>query len=200
LYRLGQLRISADFNNLGHRRFDSFPRGKAELRFVGKKIFVKFQERIMSERERILVDPKVQWTIAGRVLMHWALFVVCITAISVMVRILSSVGEQPFSAALQSALTSQIPIFGVMLMLLPVFLRDTLKLSNRFAGPMYRLRNALKAFNETGTVAPIKFRTGDFWQEAAADFNLALEQIDQLRNENQALRKILADAERAVEV
>ena len=154
----------------------------------------------MSERERILVDPKVQWSIAGRVLMHWALFVVCITSISVMVRILSSVGEQPFSAAVQSALRSQIPIFGVMLMLLPVFLRDTLKLSNRFAGPMYRLRTALRSLNENGTTAHIKFRTGDFWQEAAADFNAALEQIDRLRSENESLRKILADAERSVEV
>ncbi len=154
----------------------------------------------MSERERILVDPKVQWSIAGRVLMHWGLFVVCITSINVMVRVLSSVGEQPFAAAFQSALISQIPIFGVMLMLLPVFLRDTLKLSNRFAGPMYRLRTSLKSLNETGTVAPIKFRTGDFWQEAAADFNASLEQFEQVRNENAALRKILEEAENTVEV
>lgn len=154
----------------------------------------------MSDRERILVDPKVQWTIAGRVLMHWALFVVCITSISVMVRVLSAVGEQPFSSALQAALRSQIPIFGVMMMLLPVFLRDTLKLSNRFAGPMYRLRIALKSLNETGTAAPIKFRTGDFWLEAADDFNETLEQVNQLRSENEELRSILQDAERAVEV
>ena len=154
----------------------------------------------MSDRERILVDPKVQWTIAGRVLMHWGLFVICITSISVMVRILSSVGEQPFSSALHAALRSQIPIFGVMMMLLPVFLRDTLKMSNRFAGPMYRLRIALKSLNETGTATPIKFRTGDFWLEAADDFNQTLEQVNQLRSENESLRKILEDAERSVEV
>ena len=154
----------------------------------------------MSNRKRILVDPKVQWAIAGRVLMHWALFVVCITSISVMVRILSAVAEQPFSSALQSAVRSQIPIFGVMMMLLPVFLRDTLKLSNRFAGPMYRLRIALKSLNETGTAAPIKFRTGDFWLEAADDFNETLEQVNQLRSENEELRAILQDAEQAVEV
>ena len=154
----------------------------------------------MSERERILVDPKVQWSIAGRVLMHWTLFVVCITSISVMVRILSAVGDQPLSSALQAALRSQIPIFGVMMMLLPVFLRDTLKLSNRFAGPMYRLRNALKSLNETGSTTPIRFRTGDFWQESADDFNQALEQIDDLRRENESLRKILEDAERSVHV
>ena len=154
----------------------------------------------MSDRERILVDPKVQWSIAGRLLMQWGLFVICITSISVMVRVLSSVSEQPFSSALHSAIRSQIPIFGVMMMLLPVFLRDTLKLSNRFAGPMYRLRIALKSLNETGTAAPIKFRTGDFWLEAADDFNQTLEQVNQLRSENEMLRKILEDAERSVEV
>ncbi len=154
----------------------------------------------MSERARILVDPKVQWSIARRIVMHWMLFLVCITSISAMVRLLSAVGQQPSVSAFQSALTAQIPIFGVMLMLLPVFLRDTLKMSNRFAGPMYRLRTALIQLRESENVPPIKFRTGDFWQEAAADFNIVLAQIQQLRQENEALRSQLAAAGRSVEV
>ena len=153
----------------------------------------------MSERARILVDPKVQWAIAGRILLHWTLFLICILSISSMVRILSAVGDQPFSAAFQSALIAQIPIFGVMLMLLPVFLRDTLKLSNRFAGPMYRLRTALKAVSDQETLKPIKFRTGDFWQEAASDFNEVLAEIQQLRIENQSLRAQLSESGQTVE-
>ena len=60
---------------------------------------------------------------------------------------------------------------GVMLLLLPVFLRDTLKLSNRFAGPMYRLRIALQSLAAKQSASPIKFRAGDFWQEATTDFS-----------------------------
>jgi hypothetical protein len=75
-----------------------------------------------------------------------------------------------------------------MLLLLPLFLRDTLKLSNRFAGPMYRLRMALKSMVSEGTLKPIKFRDGDFWQEAAEDFNVVASKFDELQAENSALR------------
>lgn len=153
----------------------------------------------MSERARILVDPKVQWTITGRILVHWVLFLVCILSISAMVRILSAVGEQPFADAFRSALVAQIPVFGVMLMLLPVFLRDTLKLSNRFAGPMYRLRTALRSLSLSEKANPIKFRTGDFWQEAATDFNIVLSQIEDLQAENESLRARLAESGQTVE-
>jgi hypothetical protein len=154
----------------------------------------------MSDRARIIVDPKVQWSITGRVLIHWSLFLVCILSISSMVRVLAVVGEQPFAGAFQSALISQIPIFGVMLMLLPIFLRDTLKLSNRFAGPMYRLRTALSALSRSEKIGPIKFRTGDFWQEAATDFNTVLAQLQQLQLENETLRRRLAESGQTVEV
>ncbi len=154
----------------------------------------------MSDRTRLLVDPKVQWSIAGRVFLHWLLFFICITAISSMVRMFSAVGEQPFAEAVRSALIAQIPIVGVMLMLLPVFLRDTLKLSNRFAGPMYRLRTALQGLKEARAVEPIKFRTGDFWQEAAADFNFLLQEIKQLRSENESLKSQLSEIGQSIEV
>ena len=57
----------------------------------------------MSQRSRILVDPKVQWSIAGRILCHWALFAVCLVSISAMVRIMSAAGDQPFADAWRSA-------------------------------------------------------------------------------------------------
>lgn len=154
----------------------------------------------MSERARILVDPKVQWSITGRILLHWGLFLVCILSISSMVRVLSAVGEQPFSDAFQSALIAQIPIFGVMLMLLPVFVHDTLKMSNRFAGPMYRLRTALRSLSQSEKTNPIKFRTGDFWLDAATDFNIVLSQIEELQFENETLRARLAETGQSAEV
>lgn len=152
----------------------------------------------MSKRSRILVDPQVQWSIAARILGHWVLFLVCLVSISAMVRIMVAAGDQPFGEAWRSAAMAQVPILGVMLVLLPVFLRDTLKLSNRFAGPMYRLRTALQALSAKESIGPIKFRTGDFWLEAATDFNTVLEELQGLREENQVLRERLA--ERADEV
>lgn len=154
----------------------------------------------MSQRSRILVDPQVQWSIAGRILCHWALFAVCLVSISAMVRIMSAAGDQPFAEAWRSAARAQVPLLGVMFLLLPVFLRDTLKLSNRFAGPMYRLRTALRSLAEKEPAHAINFRTGDFWQEAAADFNIVVDELQTLRDENESLKAKLADHPEHVEV
>lgn len=147
------------------------------------------------QRSRILVDPKVQWSIAGRILCHWALFLICLISIGTMVRVIAGAGSQPFSESWRSALVSQIPNLGVMLLLLPVFLRDTLKLSNRFAGPMYRLRTALRTVAQEEECNAIKFRDGDFWHEAATDFNVVLGQLKTLQAENAALKSKLAAPE-----
>ena len=151
------------------------------------------------QRSRILVDPKVQWSIAGRILCHWVLFLVCLVSISAMVRIMGSAGQQPFADTWRTAAVAQVPILSVMFLLLPVFVRDTLKMSNRFAGPMYRLRTALRSLAENKTVTAISFRSGDFWQEAATDFNTVLGRLDQLRQENESLKAQLAET-RHVEV
>ena len=98
----------------------------------------------MHQRSRFLVDPKVQWAVALRVIGHWTMFLVCLVAIGVMVRVLLGAGTQSMSESLRTGMMTQLPILGVMILLLPIFIRDTLKLSNRFAGPMYRLRTELR--------------------------------------------------------
>ncbi len=96
-------------------------------------------------------------------------------------------GEQPFGEAVMTALSAQGPLMCVMLILMPVFLRDTLKLSNRFAGPMYRLRTVLSEMSEGGDGYRIKFRMGDFWQSTAGDFNVVFDQINDLKTRNAQL-------------
>ena len=147
------------------------------------------------ERSRLLVDPRVQWTIAARLLIHWASFFACVFAISTMVRLMFLPGNAGFVDSLLDSLSTQMPILIVMLMLLPVFLRDSLKLSNRFAGPMHRLRTTLRSMAQKQPVGPIKFRDGDFWMEAATDFNIVLQQVDQLKAENESLKSKLAESE-----
>jgi nitrogen fixation/metabolism regulation signal transduction histidine kinase len=117
-----------------------------------------------------------------------------------MVRIMAAAGDQPFGEAWRSAAIAQIPILAVMFLLLPVFLRDTLKMSNRFAGPMYRLRTALRMVSEKESCGPIKFRKGDFWQDAASDFNTMLGELQMLRDENQSLKSQLGQRQEQVEV
>ncbi len=142
----------------------------------------------MSKRSKILVDPAVQWSIAGRIIGHWTLLLVCLVAINIMVALLMAAGQMSFGQAIKAAAMSQTKTLGVMFLLMPLFLRDTLKLSNRFAGPMYRLRMAIKSITEGDLPTKIKFRTGDFWQEAADDFNVVLDKYRALEEENAALK------------
>ncbi|MDA8744135.1 hypothetical protein N9N28_05835 [Rubripirellula amarantea] len=153
----------------------------------------------MHQRSQILVDPKVQWSIAGRFISHWLLFLVCLVTIGVMVRVMLGAGTVGFSDSFREGISSQWPVIGVMVILLPVFVLDTLKLSNRFAGPMYRLRTELRKLATDQPARPVNFRTGDFWLEAGGDFNHVLGQLDRLRAENESLRQQLAKSPSQVE-
>jgi hypothetical protein len=62
-------------------------------------------------------------------------------------------------------------LFIALIVIFPIFAYDSLKLSNRFAGPMVSFRNALKKLSRGEPVKPLSFRKGDFWRELAADFN-----------------------------
>ena len=44
-------------------------------------------------------------------------------------------------------------------------------MSNRFVGPMYRLRNTLRQLADGESVHPIKLREKDFWIDVADDVN-----------------------------
>ena len=57
------------------------------------------------------------------------------------------------------------------LVLLPAVIFDLLRLSNRFAGPMFRLRRSMHDLAQGRPVAAVRFRHADFWQEFADDFN-----------------------------
>ncbi|WP_145298385.1 hypothetical protein [Crateriforma conspicua] len=142
-----------------------------------------------ANRKRLLIDPQVQWALALRVLMHWGMLMVCLLMANTMLTLLSMAGEKPLTGAVGEAVRHQVPLMLVLLVLIPVFIRDTLKLSNRFAGPMYRLRIALKELGgEKGEARPLKLRDGDYWQEVAGEFNVVRDRIEQLEAEIQTLR------------
>lgn len=143
---------------------------------------------VMPQRSKLLVDPPVQWSIAGRIVGHWMMLLTCLIMINMMVAVLTTIGQTSFIEAFRRAAVSEVRTLGVLLLLMPIFLRDTLKMSNRFAGPMYRLRMALKSMAGHDLPAPIKFRNGDFWQEAAEDFNTVRSQHESLQKENETLK------------
>lgn len=126
---------------------------------------------IPAKRTRTLVDSEVQGTLIRRVALHWVVFFICnAVALTIWIRLF----EQPdaeWGKTFGDTLRRFLPFFVITASLIPAFVWDTLKLSHRFAGPITRLRNALVDLKAGRSVAPLKFRDNDFWQEIATNFN-----------------------------
>ena len=60
-----------------------------------------------------------------------------------------------------------------------------LRLSNRFAGPVYRMQRALHHVVENGTVEVVRLRDSDYWHDFAADLNSALAKLASERQPSQ---------------
>lgn len=130
----------------------------------------------MKARRQQYVDPEVQGALARRLALHWGIYLV-VAAILV-------VGLQwmvnpftPFSEHAATALKTYQPVLLVLICLAPIFVYDAIKLSNRFTGPMLRLRTGVRKLAGGERPEKIELRDGDFWQDVATDFNAAVEML-----------------------
>ncbi|MEM9365876.1 MAG: hypothetical protein AAGD07_07750 [Planctomycetota bacterium] len=122
-------------------------------------------------RQRTIVDREVQMGIIRKLALHWVAFFLC-NAVALL--LWTRLFEQPdlaWEEALMNAFRRLLPFFVISAALIPAFVLDTLKMTNRFAGPISRLRSELKNAAEGRPVSELKFRAGDYWAEIAANFN-----------------------------
>lgn len=127
-------------------------------------------------RKKTFIDPLVQGALVRRLVLHWFAFIAVAGLVAFCLQILSN----PFRSIeehAQQVWWTHGPFLLVMFFLLPVFILDTIKLSHRFAGPIYRLRNTIRSLAQGEEVRPLKFREVDFWQELADDFNVMVARL-----------------------
>jgi hypothetical protein len=119
------------------------------------------------------VDREVQNSLLFRLCLHWMLFMIAnVIAMTLWTRLMDTPVE-PWADTFTLAWQRIVPFALVSIALVPVFVWDTLKLSNRFAGPIVRVRRALAAIAEGQPPKDIEFREGDFWKSLATDLNNA---------------------------
>jgi hypothetical protein len=128
------------------------------------------------QRKKTFVDPKVQGALVRRLMIHWLSFIAVSSIVTFCLQALSN----PFRTWGEHA--SELwwthgPFFLVMLFMLPVFVLDTIKLSHRFAGPIYRLRQTIRQIAQGDPPPRLKFRDFDFWQGLAKDFNRMVDRL-----------------------
>jgi hypothetical protein len=125
-------------------------------------------------RQRLLVDLKLQ----GNILVHTALYwLYCLLGIAfVAASWILCVQHPNTSGELLSMLWTTLgPAILGSLVLLPLVLLDSLRLSHRIAGPMIRFRKAMKSMAADEPTKPVLLRDDDFWSDFADDINQIIE-------------------------
>ena len=119
------------------------------------------------------VDREVQSSLLRRLSVHWLLFMIAnVIAITLWTKLVDTPMDS-WSDTFTLSWQRLVPFILVSFALTPVFVWDAVKLSNRFAGPIVRVRHALAQIADGHSPKPIEFRNGDFWKSLASDLNRA---------------------------
>lgn len=113
------------------------------------------------KRKRLYVDRLVQGAILMRLFCYGIL---CLLFATVPLSIVRTT-MQPDRLLLDhffDVCRQHWPILATLGALLPFLLYDALKLSHRFAGPIFRIQNDLDRFARSEEIPPIRFRDKDF--------------------------------------
>jgi hypothetical protein len=140
-------------------------------------------------RTKKFIDARVQGSLARRIIFHWLLFLLVASLAAFVLQALSN-PFRPLSAHVRDIWWTHGPFLLVLFFLLPVFIVDSIKLSHRFAGPIYSLRRAIRDIADGKPARKLKFRRHDFWHDIADDYNAMLVRLELLDNDaNQPTEK-----------
>jgi len=136
--------------------------------------------QVLNQRRRQLIDRPVQGMLLLRACYYWGLTLGTQITVMILLTLSASPPGESYVAGARFRLYLRL-MFVASVIILPVILLDLVRLSHRWAGPIYRLRTALNALSRGETVSPIRFRDGDCWQELAGDFNVIAAELSRLR-------------------
>jgi nitrogen fixation/metabolism regulation signal transduction histidine kinase len=133
-------------------------------------------------RTKHYIDSTVQGALARRIIVHWLVFLAVGCLVAFILQVLSN-PFRPLAAHARDMWWTHGPFLLVLVFLMPVFVVDTVKLSHRFAGPVYALRRALREIAQGDKARRLKFRKRDFWHGLADDYNAVLTKLDLVDDE-----------------
>jgi methyl-accepting chemotaxis protein len=133
----------------------------------------------MRHRKRLFVDRKVQGTLMLRAVEYW-FFCTATIGLSLLAWKLATGPDQPLYMFFLDAWQYFLPTAIASVLILPLLVFDILRLTNRFTGPLFRLRRELRRLAAGETVPPIRFRERDFWPDLADEFNATAQRMEML--------------------
>jgi len=145
----------------------------------------------MKRRQRTIyfVDRGVQGSLMLRFVGYWVLGLAVmfglLAAYPIMLAACFPFGDRPTAVQILAGTWAMFwPAMLASLMILPAVLWDLTRMSNRFVGPVHRLRHSMRDWADGKDVNPVVFREGDFWCGFAEDFNRAVATSRSTRSTN----------------
>jgi len=121
-------------------------------------------------RQQIFIDRNVQSALIWRVVGYWCFFLVTTINLVFGWRLLTG-PYAPLPVVCHELMDRFCPALLASVALLPLVIIDAVRMSHRFVGPIFRLRTAMRDIAAGRAIHPVKFRTDDYWQEMADEFN-----------------------------
>ena len=139
-----------------------------------EKIYQKQKSLVVASKKNLrktaVVNADAQWTLALRVVLHFFVFV-CTGAFF---GLINQCFKDPFGGLavnVNKFWEQSGPMLLALACLIPIFVRDTLTLSNKIVGPICRLRDTVKRLGDGEAVPPLEFRKNDMWNDLPELFN-----------------------------
>ena len=149
---------------------------------------------IQTKRKQSYVDSHVQGAILKRICSHWLILFAVSAFIVILLQTIFGDQAKTIGQRIQHETGEFACMAVVMIMLFPAFMLDTIRFSNRFVGPISRIRRQLRKLG-TGKTDHCTFRTNDFWSELADEFNDVADLVESQKQEITELRNQLKSTE-----
>lgn len=137
------------------------------------------QPASMERRRKYFVDSQVQGALLRQAVYYWfwasATFAMIILVYRVFPALLSGNGQD---GRIWYHLA---PYMVASAALFPIVIFSSIRFSNRFAGPMVRVRRTLKELARGDTTPMRSFRKNDFWSDTVDDINEIAALLRQVR-------------------
>ena len=149
--------------------------------------------KFVKGRRRYYVDPDVQGALLRQAVLHWcwtsATFALVIFVFRVAPAWLSGNGlaGERLSHYLTPYLIASVALF-------PMIVVSTIRFSNRFVGPIVRVRRVLKDLAEDQHPPAVRFRDGDYWCDIAGDLNAVVNKLHPAQESNSSESRETSDA------
>ena len=138
-------------------------------------------------RRQLFVDSTLQGALLTRCVLYWGMCLAAVFASLVCWDAL--VGpSRLFYAHVEGTWFRYAPALLFVAALTPIMAFDLLRLSNRFAGPMIRMRRTMRDLAQGERVEPVVLRRNDFWREFADEFNAVILRMRKLETDLAAAR------------